>query len=189
MASRFMANGVAATAVASLSACAAASERGIARLEALLSRHDSATLALEDWCRSQGIADPRIAAYPAVGAAPPEPEDLRERLGVGPNEPVRLRHVRLTCGELTLSQALNWFVPARLTPEMNTKLATTATPFGRVAAPLRFRRELIASQRGGGPGCPAETSLYQRAMLRLPDGRGLALVEECYVAEGLRRSD
>jgi chorismate-pyruvate lyase len=184
VASRFMTRIVAATALTGLTACASTSESGVAQLEALLRQHDSATLALEDWCRSQAIADPTVVAYPIAGAMVREPEDLRERLGVGPDEPVNLRRVRLACGELTLSQASNWFVPARLTADMNAALASTTTPFGKIAAPLQFRRELIDSRRGGGPGCPPETSLFQRALLRLPDGPPLALVEECYVAEG-----
>ncbi len=184
MASRFMTRVVAASTVTGLTACASTSESGVARLEALLRQHDSATLALEDWCRSQGIADPAVVAYPVAEPMVREPEDLRERLGVGPDEPVSLRRVRLACGELTLSQASNWFVPARLTAEMNAALASTTAPFGKVAAPLQFRRELIDSRRGGGPPCPPETSLFQRALLRLPDSRPLALVEECYVAQG-----
>lgn len=183
MVSRFMAGIAAATAVTGLGACANPGESGVARLEALLARHDSATLALEDWCRGQGIADPTVVAFPVVGAAIREPDDLRERLGVGPDEPIALRHVRLACGELTLSQAFNWFVPARLTPEMNAALAATTMPFGKVAAPLGFRREAIASRPGAGPACPPGTSLFQRAVLRLPDGGGLALVEECYLLE------
>ena len=189
MVSGFTTKLVAAVAVTGLAACATASERAVARLEALLARHDSATQALEDWCRGEGIADPRVVAQPMAGGMVREPEDLRERLGVGPNEPVRLRHVRLTCGELTLSQAYNWFVPSRLTPEMNAVLASTTTPFGKVAAPLQFRRELIETRRGVFPSCPAESRLFQRALLRLPDRRALALVEECYVAGASGRGD
>jgi chorismate-pyruvate lyase len=185
VASRLMTRIVAAAAATGLTACASASESGVARLETLLAQHDSATLALEDWCRGEGIADPKVMAYPVLGATIRPPDDLRERLGVGADEQLSLRHVRLSCGEITLSHAYNWYVPARLTPEMNTALGATARPFGKVAAPLRFRRELIVSSRGAGPGCPAEARLFQRALLRLPDGRPLALVEECYVAEGL----
>ena len=189
MGSRFAARPVVVAALASLVACTAAGESGVARLEALLAQHDSATLALEDWCRSQGIADPRVVAYPVLGSTVRAPDDLRERLGVSASEPLGLRHVRLACGELTLSYAANWYVPGRLTPAMNAALANTTTPFGKVAAPLNFRRERIASNQGSGPGCPAETRLFQRALLRLPDGRALALVEECYVTASSGRGD
>jgi hypothetical protein len=35
-----------------------------------------------------------------------------------------------------LSEADNWYVPSRLTPEMNRALETTGTPFGRVIQSL-----------------------------------------------------
>lgn len=189
MGSRIAARLVAVAALASLTACTTASKSGVARLEALLAQHDSATLALEDWCRSQGSADYRVVAYPVVGSRVRAPNDLRERLGVSASEPLGLRHVRLACGTLTLSRAVNWYVPGRLTPEMNEALASTNTPFGKVAAPLGFHRDRIASRRGSGPGCPAGTRLFQRALLRLPDGRALALVEECYVTGSSGRGD
>jgi chorismate-pyruvate lyase len=187
--SRFAARLVAVAALASLTACTTASESGVARLEALLAQHDSATLALEDWCRSQGIANPRVVAYPVAGSRVRAPDDLRERLRVSASEPLGLRHVRLACGKLTLSHAVNWYVPGRMTPAMNATLASTSTPFGKVVAPLGFHRERIASHRGSSPGCPAGTRLFQRALLRLPDGRALALVEECYVTDSSGHGD
>jgi hypothetical protein len=40
-----------------------------------------------------------------------------------------------------LSEADNWYVPSRLTPEMNRMLETTDTPFGRVVESLHpYRR-------------------------------------------------
>jgi len=178
--SRLMTQVVTVSALAGLSACAGAEDQQVASLEALLARHDSATLALEDWCRGQGIADPRVVAHVIPGTTV-EPEGLRQALGVSAQEVLRVRQVRLACGELTLSRASNWYVPARLTPEMNATLDSTTSPFGKVAAPLGFRRELIESWRGGAPECPAGTRLFQRAMLRLPDGQPLARVAECYV--------
>lgn len=181
MGSRPMSQIAAASALAGLGACSTAPDERVAELEALLSCHDSATLALEDWCRSQGITDPTVVAYPVAGTAIDEPDGLRCLLGVSAEEPVRIRHVRLACGEVTLSRAFNWYVPARLTAAMNDALDNGTTPFGKVAAPLGFHRETIESRRGGGPQCPAGTQLFQRAMLRLPDGQPLALVTECYL--------
>jgi chorismate-pyruvate lyase len=172
---------VAASALTGLGACASSPDDRVARLEALLARHDSATLALEDWCRSQGIADPTVVAYPVDRGAIEEPYGLRNQLQVSAGETVRVRHVRLACGEITLSRASNWYVPARLTPAMNDTLDNGTTPFGKVAAPLGFHRETIESHRAGGPQCPAGTQLFQRALLRLPDGQPLALVTECYL--------
>ncbi|MDE2621396.1 MAG: hypothetical protein KGL54_14645, partial [Sphingomonadales bacterium] len=97
------------------------------------------------------------------------------------------RHVRLTCGPATLSLAHNWYVPERLSPAMNRTLATTHVPFGKVAAPLGYRRERLGTLARRAPQCPPGTVLAHRAVLRLPDGRGLALLVECYTAANLAR--
>ncbi len=106
-------------------------------------------------------------------------------LGIGPGEPFAYRHVRLVCGDTTLSDAQNWYVPARLTSAMNQTLETTDTPFGKVVAPLGFRRERLAAQRGRSADCPAGTVLSHRAVLRLADGRAISLVAECYTRANL----
>ena len=70
---------------------------------------------------------------------------IRRLLQVGAAEPVRYRRVRLACGDQILSDADNWYVPARLTAEMNHTLDETDTPFGAVVKPLDFRRRTIRS--------------------------------------------
>lgn len=158
----------------------------LARFEATLSAHDSATVALERWCAAEGIAHGApILAAPVKGSDAPPPDGLRAMLEVGADEPFGYRHVALSCGRTVLSDAHNWFVPSRLTPEMNAELAATDHPFGKVAAALGFRRERLESLHGGIAGCPANTVLSQRAVLRLPDGRPLALLVECYTAANL----
>ena len=160
--------------------------RQLTRFEATLAAQPSATKALEQWCGTlTGTGKETIRASPVTGADAPLPRDARSLLGVASPEPLGYRHVRLSCSAGTLSEAHNWYVPARLTPEMNATLATTETPFGKVVAPLHFTREPLASQplpthRTRGPGCPAHTILTHRALLRLPDGAPLALVVECY---------
>lgn len=173
-------------AIAGLTACAIQPATPVDGLERMLASHDSATAALEQWCEQQGLAVPaQVVAEQVPGQLVGEPADLRALLQVGGDEVLGSRHVRLTCGGRLLSQAQNWYVPARLTPDMNAALASTNTPFGKVAAPLGFRRELIETRRGPGPDCPAGTVLFQRAILRLPDGRALAHVLECYAASAL----
>jgi hypothetical protein len=108
-------------------------------------------------------------------------------LGSDAASTVGYRHVRLSCGPVVLSEAHNWYLPSRLTPAMNTALATSDTPFGKVAAPLHFTRLALDARRGRAPSCPANTVLSHRALLRLPDGRPLALVVECYTAANLRQ--
>ncbi len=173
-------------ALAGLTACAIHPGPQVDGLERMLASHASATAALEQWCEQQGLASPaRVIAEQAPGQLVDEPSDLRGLLGVAEQEELGSRHVRLTCGGRLLSQAQNWYVPARLSPAMNALLASTTTPFGKVAAPLGFRRELIESRRGAGPDCPAGTVLFQRALLRLPDGEPLAYVLECYAASAV----
>ncbi|NKJ43208.1 hypothetical protein FHW94_002692 [Novosphingobium sp. SG720] len=149
-------------------------------LEATLAAQPSATAALAQWCNTQGLADPatiRAAADRTPRAAPPA---VRSALGVAVGEPLGFRHVRLSCGGVVLSDAQNWFVPARLTPAMNDTLAHTDTPFGTVVAPLQFTRQRLAARRGRMAECPAGTVLSHRAVLRRPDGAAISLVVECY---------
>lgn len=106
----------------------------------------SATITLERWCRDHDLATPaRIAATRIQGAERPATAEQRARLGVDEREPIRHRHVQLRCGDRVLSEADNWYVPGRLTTEMNRLLDTTETPFGRAVQPLApYRRTLEA---------------------------------------------
>jgi len=86
---------------------------------------------------------------------------------------------------MTLSVAWNWYVPARLSPAMNATLRDGDVPFGKVVAPLGFRRVSLPTITGRGENCPAGTISTHRARLVLPDGRALAYVVECYTAANL----
>lgn len=175
----------------SLTGCVtAASDPTIAAFEANLAAHASATKALGQWCRLRGIdAGGQIKVQFVHGADRAPPSDLHMTLGVPADEPLGYRHVRLVCGNAVLSEAHNWFVPARLTAEMNRELAESDVPFGTIAASLAFTREPIASVRRGDPGCPEGAISAHRALLRLPDGQPLALVAECYTEENLWGGD
>jgi hypothetical protein len=156
------------------------------RFAAVLARHDSATLALQEWCAARGIAqDAPILAQQVRGEDAAVPADLAALLGSA--EQPGYRHVRLTCGQVVLSEAHNWYLPTLLSPGMNRQLDTSDTPFGKVAAPLGFHRETLETRRGVRPGCPADTVLWNRALLRLPDGRPLAVLVECYTKANLGR--
>ncbi len=175
---------LAAAAATVLAACATAPQPGgsLGELEAVLASHESATAALEEWCAMRRLADPaRVVAEPAGGRIEPSAES-RALLEVNEGAQVGYRHVRLSCGGYVLSDAHNWYVPGRLTPEMNHVLETTRTPFGRVVMPLGFARERLADRRGPAEGCPEDTVLSHRALLRLPGGEPISLVIECYTA-------
>lgn len=167
----------------------------------LLSRH-SATAVLQAMCDRRNPASPRIRARRIQ-----VPDNLRaasaarRQLGGGASEPVRHRRVELMCGEVVLSRADNWYLPARLSQQMNTTLETTERPFGVVVAPLRFQRRTLSAQFLFQPlppdweaqdpalfdtpvSTPAEV-LRHRAALQTPDGRPFALLVETYSAEVL----
>jgi chorismate-pyruvate lyase len=185
----------------------------VGRLEALalleslnadLLAHDSATLTLERWCADHRLADPaRIVAERVSDAAKPASAEVREALNVKPDEPLGYRRVRLKCGDHVLSEADNWYVPARLTPAMNHVLETTDTPFGKAVAALHFRRHTLsadllwrplpkgwemgaaaASQEAGALAIPNHV-LEHRAVLSTPDGEPFSEVVETYTAEVL----
>lgn len=159
----------------------------LSQLERTLAGQDSATAALGQWCAARGLADPpRIVAVSVQGEDAPLPSDARVLLDIGPSARPGYRHVRLNCGDVTLSEAHNWFVPFRLTPQLNATLAATDTPFGKVVGALHFTRERLEANRALAEGCPAHTVLSHRAVLRLPDGQPISLVVECYQDTALR---
>ena len=107
----------------------------------------SATASLEKWCGDHAIALPAKIRAEQMEDAPEKPirPEQRAHLQVGPDEPIRYRRVRLACGSHVLSEADNWYVPSRLTPEMNRVLETSDTPFGKAVAALHFTRESLGA--------------------------------------------
>jgi len=101
----------------------------------------SATLTLENWCREHRLAaEPRITARLLTGVDQPLSAEQRQRLQMT-NEEATYRRVELRCGSRVLSEAENWYVPSRLTAEMNRVLETTDTPFGRAVQSLEPYRQ------------------------------------------------
>jgi len=155
----------------------------IARLEILaelqtlnadLLSHDSATLTLDRWCSHHHLADgAKIVADRVRGQDKAPPAAVREQLHAGADQPIAYRRVRLRCGEHILSEADNWYVPSRLTPDMNRTLETSDTAFGRVVQPLRFQRHTVAAKllwsplpegwdSGGAPLPPAFAASFEQ---------------------------
>lgn len=164
-------------------------------LNAELLGNASATLTLDRWCASRQLAPAgsKIVADRVRGEDKPADASIRALLQVGPQEPVAYRRVRLRCGERVLSEADNWYVPALLTPEMNRTLDTTDTSFGRVVAPLDFRRETMSakllwspeSRSSGSPVALPRVVLQHRAVLERADGRPFSALVETYTSEVL----
>lgn len=124
-------------------------------LDATLLSTASATRTLEDWSMRHHLAPTPIVRAICQQTLPrPCPAALRDALRLPADaapDILRYRHVRLMCGNLTLSDAENWYLPSRLTAEMNRELDTTETPFGRVTAPLAFTRRLVQAERVWSP--------------------------------------
>jgi chorismate-pyruvate lyase len=175
----------------------------IQTLNAELLSHDSATLTLERWCSAHRLApSPRIVAERVSGADKVPTAEQRQELRVAATEPVRYRRVRLLCGTVVLSEADNWYVPGRLTSEMNKALETTDTPFGRAVQALHFQRHTMsakvlwpllpegwelspaASECNGDLPIPPYV-LEHRAVLTLPDGTPFSEVVETYTGNVL----
>ncbi len=142
----------------------------------------SATLTLEQWCRDRQLAaNPTVVAELVRGVEKAPAPEQRARLGVAADEAVRFRHVRLRCGTHTLSEADNWYVPARLTADMNRQLDTTDTPFGKVVQPLQPYRRTFSVKMLWFGGTPVPDALFEhRAVLYTRDERPFAEVDEIY---------
>ena len=137
----------------------------------------SATQFLTARCDALHLAAPAVVR--AENSAPAQaiiPADVRALLRVDGAEPVRHRHVRLTCGGHLLSEADNWYVPARLTPAMNRTLDTTATPFGTVVRPLNFHRQTVGTSQSNH----GDVVLQVKAVLLTPQEAPISLVVENY---------
>ena len=115
-------------------------------LNADLLSHDSATLTLDRWCARHHLAEgAKIVADRIRGQDKPPPAAVREQLHAGADQPIAYRRVRLRCGAHILSEADNWYVASRLTPDMNRTLETSDAAFGRVVQPLRFQRHTVSA--------------------------------------------
>lgn len=158
------------------------------QFEAHLAARDSATESLRLWCDARKLAEPAEihAEHRRNAQASDPPEKMRGLLQLGDKEWLAMRHVHLACGKQVLSIAWNWYVPSRIPEAMNAELQASNVPFGKVVGPLGFRREPLETVRGALSPCPADTISSHRALLRLPDGKPLALVLECYTPANLR---
>ncbi len=173
-------------------------------LNADLLSHDSATLTLERWCAAHRLATPATVVADRVRDVDKQPTaDERALLGVSAAEPVKYRRVRLRCGDRVLSEADNWYVPARLTPAMNEALDASDIPFGKAVQALGYRRRTLSAQllwsplpegweRTPPPRTRASATLdippqvlQHKAILTLPDGTPFSHVVETYTAEVL----
>ena len=173
-------------------------------LNADLLSHDSATLTLDRWCETHQLASPAQIVADRVRNVDKQPTaEQRKLLGVGETEPIRYRRVQLRCGDKVLSEADNWYVPSRLTPEMNKALETSDISFGRAVKALQFRRRTMSAEllwwplpEGWEMAAPVKIErseslhvprhvIQHKAVLTTPDGRPFSQVVETYTSEVL----
>jgi hypothetical protein len=174
-------------------------------LNAELLSHDSATLTLDRWCDAHHLASPaKVVANRDKDTNKEATADQRRILGVSATEPLRYRRVKLACGAHVLSEADNWYVPSRLTPDMNHQLETSDIAFGRAVQALHFQRRTLSATllwsplpdgwevKGGAlPDAGAKTLqvphevLQHQAVLVLPDGTPISEVVETYTEQVL----
>ena len=133
----------------------------------------SATATLERWCRDHMLAEnPTIVAALMRNVNRPATAEQRRHLQVTERDAVTYRHVQLRCGDRVLSEADNWYVPGRLTPEMNRLLETTDTPFGRAVQSLEPYRQTYSAMLLWLPLPDG----WERQSTTLPAATGRALV-------------
>ena len=175
-------------------------------LNADLLASSSATTTLEAWCGEHHMASPaRLTAERVRGADKEVTGAQRRLLQVGADEPVKYRRVRLACGGHVMSEADNWYLPGRLTDEMNRVLETSDTPFGRAVAGLHPVRQTLSAEMlwsplpagwdlkvgqptpaaGGGTLAIPDTVFRHTALLYDEQRRPFSLVVETYTAEVL----
>ncbi len=176
----------------------------IETLNAALLAARSATFTLDRWCADHKLgSDTKIRARLVRDVDKPITTEQRRRLRIDQNEPVKFRNVELICGSRILSEADNWYVPSRLTREMNRLLETTDTPFGRVVADLKPFRQTFAAevlwkplddgweQRPPAADHPQQAlaippKLFEhRALVFTADFKPISEVDETYTGENL----
>jgi chorismate-pyruvate lyase len=156
------------------------------RFNAELLSSDSATRVLERWCNSA------IAALRLEAPAKPLPAEHAQCLGLLAGEQILYRRVNLVATGQILCAAENWYIPERLTVEMNRALEHTTIPFGYVIAPLKPRRQTLSTitfwpdvRRD-----PDDAAILEhRTLLMASDGRPLSVVHEAFTKQIFRIVD
>jgi chorismate-pyruvate lyase len=149
------------------------------RLKADLLAGNSATQTLTQWCAALKLAAPPVIHAEREQIVTPASAEVRALLKVGTDEKVGYRRVRLACGTHVLSEADNWYVPSRLTPQMNDTLDHSDTPFGTVVKALNFHRNTLSADAPG----QANAILTVKALLLTQAEVPFSLVVENYTSE------
>ena len=151
----------------------------VQRLETELTAAPSATQFLTDKCAALKLSSPPLIRAVRENADLPASAEVRAALAVSADTVLRYRRVNLTCGTHVLSEADNWYVPTRLSDDMNKTLDTTDTSFGTVVKPLNFHRQTLKMEPLNDPAHTFRVT----AVLIAADGQPFSLVVENYARE------
>ena len=162
-----------------LFAAPARAQDAVRQLETELTASPSATQFLTDKCAALKLASPPVIKAVRVHEDHPASAEVRKWLDVGADTVLGYRRVKLACGTHVLSEADNWYVPGRLTPEMNHTLDTTEVPFGAVVRPLNFHRNTLKMEALDDQA----HALRVTAVLITGEGAPFSLVVENYSRE------
>lgn len=162
----------------------------------LLCECNSATHMLRQWMNRPGqsgaadiIAIERLCDH----NIPPDAE-LMGRLQILRPAEIRYRRVWLMYKGRILSDAENWYVPARLSKDMQDQLEQSALPFGTVIAPCAPTRETLSNERLWHHKAPPPLArlpvhiLRHNALVRDASGRPISEVRESYTRNILMHS-
>jgi len=154
----------------------------------MLRDSNSATAMLAQWMNISCAdhAAEIVAVERSVGYRAASDIGRLARLQVQAEDAIQYRRVWLMYKGRIVSDAENWYVPARLSPDMRRQLTQSAIPFGTVIGPLAPTRETLSSERLW-PG-PVQSStgrlpahvLRHRALVRNADGCPVSEVQELY---------
>ncbi len=139
----------------------------------------SATQVLTQYCADLKLASPPVIHAVRDRVTESAPPEVRALLKAGADEAIAYRRVHLMCGDHLLSDADNWYLPSRLTPDMNKILDETDTPFGTVVRPLGFHRVTLEAALVNNK----TTILRVKALLLTNSEMPFSLVVENYSAD------
>jgi chorismate-pyruvate lyase len=155
----------------------------------------SATATLCQWCNERGLGWGDISIVRRPCAAGHLAHDwVLDELRPDRGQSVAYRRVCLMRGKAALSEADNWFVPERLTPNINHILDWTDVPFGTAIKSLEPRRRTLfvefaqtsadpePDEGDAGPEPASTPCIFEhRAVVLRRDGTPIAVVREAYL--------
>jgi hypothetical protein len=172
-------------------------------VELLTSESEKETLAR--WCVSHRlVSNPQIAIERVLDAEELPTAAQRTMLDTSAKESVRHRKVRVFCGSAVLLEADDWYLPSRVSPQVNALIESTELPLERAVQIAYFRRRTLSAtllwpqlpelrELGSEKGLtesqaiqplPARV-LTHHVLLMLPDGTPFGEIQANYMSNVL----